>query len=66
MVIESASTKRKRRHTWIRRSLRRHWSDYVIVFVFVVACVVALLLLMDVVETSVNKKEKVGQRSGGT
>ena len=41
---EHADHQRRRRHSNIRRAVRRRWAEYVVVVAFVVALIVALLL----------------------
>ncbi|HUO51004.1 MAG TPA: hypothetical protein VMT93_00665 [Gemmatimonadaceae bacterium] len=43
--------RRRRRHSKLHHVIRRRWTDLVVGVVFVVACLVALLLIMDVIDT---------------
>jgi hypothetical protein len=56
----TAVTPRHRRHSRIRRAVRRRWADYVVIVVLVAACLVALLLLLDVIDTTIAKPERPG------
>jgi len=52
--------RRRRSHIGrsIRRTFRRRWADMVVTIVFVLACVVALLLLLDVIDRTIEKPDR--------
>jgi hypothetical protein len=56
----AATRRRRRRHSVVTTRLRRHWADYVVIVTFVGACLVALLLLMDVIDNTISRPDKQG------
>ena len=56
---ESGSGRHRRRFGF-RHVLRRRWADWVVTVVFVAACLVALLLLLDVIDSTIAKPERGG------
>jgi len=60
MINPTKPHRRRRRFSKFRRSVRRRWADIVVGTVFVFACLVALLLLLDVIDTTIAKPERPG------
>lgn len=58
--VQEMRRRRRRSHLGrtIRRTFRRRWADMVITVVFVLACVIALLLLLDVIDRTLEKPER--------
>ena len=52
-------TGRHRRHSNVRRLIRRRWADYVVIVTLIIACLVALFLLLDVIDTTIAKPERI-------
>ena len=47
--------RRRRRHSRFRHLIRRRWTDLVVTAVFVFACLVALLLILDVLDRTIDR-----------
>ena len=62
MSTRAQEMRRRRRRSHfgrnIRRGFRRRWAEMVVTVVFVLACVVALLLLLDVIDRTIEKPER--------
>jgi hypothetical protein len=62
MSTRAQPMRRRRRRSHIgrsiRRTFRRRWADMVVTIVFVLACVVALLLLLDVIDRTIEKPDR--------
>jgi uncharacterized membrane protein len=52
-------TRRHRRHSSVRRLIRRRWADYVVITALIIACLVALFLLLDVIDTTISKPDRI-------
>ncbi len=57
--MRSPTSRRHRRLSNIRRTIRRRWADYVVVVALIIACLVALFLLLDVIDTTIDKPERI-------
>jgi len=62
MSTRAQEMRRRRRRSHIgrsiRRTFRRRWADMVVTVVFVLACVVALLLLLDVIDRTIERPDR--------
>jgi hypothetical protein len=53
------STRRHRRFSHVRRLIRRRWADYVVVVALTFACLIALFLLLDVIDNTIAKPDRL-------
>jgi hypothetical protein len=56
----TAVSGRHRRRSHVPHAVRRRWADYVVMVVLVAVCLIALLLLVDVIDTTFSKPERLG------
>jgi hypothetical protein len=59
MRSPSRRSRRHRRLSNVRRLVRRRWADYVVIVALIIACLVALFLLLDVIDTTIAKPERI-------
>lgn len=60
MNTPATHRRRHRRLSKLRRAFRRRWFEGVVTVGFTVACVVALLLLLDVIDRTIAKPDRGG------